>query len=621
MTAPHHEETSSSPSRIFLYCLLICAVGAVAYYNALGGEFVYDDKYSMMWKPAVRSLNMATLWHAFNVRFLGYLTFALNYKATGFDPFWFHLVNVVIHLINSCLVFWLVRLVMHRAAYIGASKLGNRYADAVALTAALIFVAHPIETQAVTFVVQRLTSLAALFYLLSVTLFFKGRICMDEGRRCGVVLIAFSVLSAVAAMFTKQNAFTIPLALLLVEFAFFSPSWKLMRQKMALFALAAVLLAVIPVALILFHGVSLQEITDIARATKLLGRYDYFATQINVVRTYLRLIVFPAGQRLDYYYPIFHSIFNERTILSATLHGGLIAAAIASFRKRRAVFFGIAFFYITLLVEASVFPIQDVLVEHRVYLPSVGIIIAASSLMWLAAKRIHLKGRSMWIVVGALVALLAVMTHQRNKVWADSETLWKDNVLKDPASWRARYNLGKAYELNRKWSDAKREWLESIKIKDSSWAWNNIANILVREKKYEEAMRAFRKSIKLNPSFVPPYGNMGIAMEKLGKPDEAIELNKKALSINPEYAAAYFNLGRIYLSKGNVIEGEQMLRKAVALEPGHADAKFFLALHLSRTGRGDEAEKQLRAALMIDPDHRRARKLLMSLKQTSDGRN
>ena len=293
MTTPHHEETSSSPSRIFLYCLLICAVGGVAYYNALGGEFVYDDAISMLRQSAIKTLDITALWRAFNVRILGYLTFALNYKATGFDPFWFHLVNVAIHLTNSCLVFWLVRLVIHKAADLDASRLGSRYADAVALTAALIFVAHPIETQAVTFVVQRLTSLAALFYLLSVILFFKGRICMDEGRRCGATLIALSVISAMAAMFTKQNAFTIPLALLLVEFAFFSPSWKLMRQKMALFALAAVLLAVIPVALILFHGVSLQEITDISRASTLLGRYEYFATQINVVRTYLRLKVFP----------------------------------------------------------------------------------------------------------------------------------------------------------------------------------------------------------------------------------------------------------------------------------------------------------------------------------------
>jgi Tfp pilus assembly protein PilF len=448
--------------------------------------------------------------------------------------------------------------------------------------------------------------MAAMFYLLSVVLFFKGRICMEEERRCGIILIVLSVLSAVAAMFTKQNAFTIPLILLLVEFTFFSPSWKLIRRKMALFALSAVLLAVIPVAMILFHGVSLQEITDIARATELLSRYDYFVTQINVVRTYLRLLVFPVGQRVDYYYPIFHSIFNERTILSAMLHGVLITAATASFRKKRAVFFGIAFFYITLLVEASIFPIQDVLVEHRIYLPSVGMIIAASSLMWLAAKRLHVKQVSMWILVGILVVMLGIMTHQRNKAWADSVTLWKDNVEKDPSSWRAHYNLGKAYELRREWSDAKREWGESLKIKDSAWAFNNVANILVREKKYEEALRAFKRSIELDPSFIMPYGNMGIAMEKLGRTDEAIKLNEQALSIDPDFSPAYSNLGRIYLSKGELEKSERLLRKAISLNPSNADAMFVLSMLLNKTGRHEEARQHLKAVLRIKPHHKGA---------------
>jgi len=614
MTTNHSEEYRIGPLRAFLYCLIICAVGAAAYYNALGGEFVYDDNFSLLWQPAVKTLDPSTLWHAFGVRFLAYLTFALNYRFGGFDPFWFHLVNISIHLINSCLVFWLARLVIQRACDLDASRLGDRYADAAALTAALIFVAHPIETQAVTFIVQRLASMMALFYLLSIILFFKGRICMEEGRKCGVVLIALSVLSALAAMFTKQNSFTLPLSLLLVELAFFSPSWRLMKRKVAIFAIFASLLVVLPIVIILYQGVSLQEIGDATRATKMLGRYDFFATQINVVRTYLRLMIFPAAQRVDYSYPIFHSILNERTILSAILHGLIITAAIASFRKNRAVFFGIALFYITLLVEASIFPIQDVIVEHRLYLPSVGFIMAAAYLMWLASRRVHLNARSMWIFVGILVAVLAVLTHQRNKAWADSETLWKDNVLKDANSWRAHYNLGKSYELQRRWAEARSEWEESTKIADSAWAWNNIGNILTRQEKYEEAMKAFKKSTELDPSYAMPYGNMGIAMEKLGKYDEAMRFNEKAISINPEFAPPYFNLGRLYLLMRDFETSEQLFRKAISLDPNHADAILHLAVVLNKTGRPEEAMRQLEVLLKIRPDDEGARDLMRRIR-------
>ena len=205
----HEEHHETSRLRILLYCLLIIGAGVVAYANATRGQFVYDDLYSMLDQPALKFLDPALLWNTFNVRILGYYSFALNYRLTGFDPFWFHFVNIVIHLANACLVFLLARLVLYRSRELGASRLDAGHADAAALTAGLIFAVHPVETQAVSFVVQRLASQAAFFYLLSMTLFFKGRLMTEDGRRSGVAFIAGSVLSAVAAMFTKQNAFTI----------------------------------------------------------------------------------------------------------------------------------------------------------------------------------------------------------------------------------------------------------------------------------------------------------------------------------------------------------------------------------------------------------------------------
>jgi len=604
---------SSSAPRTLLCCLLICIVGALAYANALGGSFVYDDSVSLINQAGVKSLDPVVLWNSFNVRMLGYYSFALNYRLTGFDPFWFHLVNVAIHLINGCLVFWLARLVMRRSFELEASMLGDRYGDAVALTAGLIFVAHPLGTQAVSYVVQRLASQAALFYLLAVIIFFKGRILMEAGRRLGAALVAVSLLFAVVAMFTKQNAFTIPLMLLLVEFSFFSPSWRLMKRKAALFAVALALMGVIPVALMIFHGVSIQDIGDMASQRALVNGYAYLATQVNVVRTYLRLLIFPAGLRVDYAYPIFHSLLNERTILSGLVHISLWAIAIGCFKRRRAVFFGIAFFYIALIVESSIFPIRDVIVEHRAYLPSAGIFIAASSLIWLAAKRLHARRVPSWIFVGLLVAVLAVMTYHRNRAWADSLALWSDNVREDPASYRANYNLGKAYEALGDWASAKRAWMAAARLKDSAWTWNNIGNVLVRDGDEEGAERAFRRAVELNPGFVTTYGNLGILLEEKGDLEGAVALNRKALSIDPGYAPAYFNLGRIHYGMKDLADAERYLSKAISLDPGHSEAMVYMALVLDKSGRSEEAKDILRSALAADPKNDKAKRLLRVL--------
>jgi len=306
-------------------------------------------------------------------------------------------------------------------------------------------------------------------------------------------------------------------------------------------------------------------------------------------------------------------------VLSAILHAGLVVAAIASFKRKRAVFFGIALFYITLIVEASVFPISDVIVEHRVYLPSVGIFIAASSLIWLAAKRLHARRVSVWILVGALIALLTFMTHQRNGAWADSETIWGDNIAKEPTSFRAHYKLGKEYEYQKRWDEAKREWREAVKYRDSAWAWNNIANILLMEENHDEALKAFRKAIELNPTFAAPYANMGVIREKQGRYDESIELNRKAISIDPEFGKAYFNIGRAYIAKKHFVSAERALARAIELDPKNADVRFHMAIVMFRTGRGTEAVDQLREVIRISPDHRPSRNLMRELTKKGGG--
>jgi hypothetical protein len=367
-----------------LSLLSIIILGAIVYSNTLNASWHFDDSVVVTENWSLRNLreNFNTIFSA--NRSVGFFTFTLNYYFNKLDVTGYHVVNILIHIVNALLVYSLVMLTLKTPAMV-KSRLAN-HARFLALASGLIFVSHPIQTQAVTYIAQRFASLATLFYLLSLVLFVKARLHFLQGKgffsplHC--ICYCFSLLSAFLAMHTKEITFTLPFIIILYELFFIDSTLKSGGKRFLYLLPFILMLAIIPSNALKLSGVGkplgdiIGEIREQVQETPLISRGDYLLTQFNVIVTYIRLLFLPMNQNLDYDYPIARSLFQFPTFLSFLFLLALfILAVYLFFKENRLISFAILWFFITLSVESSIIPIRDVIFEHRIYLPSVGFVI------------------------------------------------------------------------------------------------------------------------------------------------------------------------------------------------------------------------------------------------------
>ncbi len=450
-----------SASTVFLFSM----AGLLLYRNViLHGPFLFDDFEYIVGNPMIKSLSYFT--NITDPRYIGYFSFALNYGVGGENPFGFHLVNVIIHVVNALLVFGVVKSVLTLSS--SAGDQAPAQFSVTAFFAALIFLVHPVETQAVSYITQRFTSLSALLYLLSVLLYLKARVRLEKedvkpGR--GYAMYISSAVSAVFAMKTKEIAFTIPFMIAILEFLLFEESRYQKRRFYSLIPFAA-MLVIIPLSLfgpewgLSVPGSGVDEITRRDKLYDLSQRsaYEYLVTQFRVIATYIRLLVFPGSQLAVYDYPASHSLFEPRVVLSLFFLFGIAGAAWYSWLKARKAgpdescyyrlfSLGIVWFFVTISVESSVIPIKDIIFEHRMYLPSAGFFASCAALFILAARRItpSARGRAGFAaVLITIVILLSVATYLRNAVWTDEVRFW-DDIVKKTGKAIGYNNRGNAY--------------------------------------------------------------------------------------------------------------------------------------------------------------------------------
>jgi tetratricopeptide (TPR) repeat protein len=608
----------AAPGRERLITVLVIVVGTcLAYANSLDGSFQLDDRI-LVAHQGLRDLG--SLWSLSGTRWLGYVSFALNYRVGGLDVSGYHLANLVIHVCNALLVAGLASVTLRTPA-MQASTLGSIARRYLPLAAGLLFAVHPVQTQAVTYVVQRFASLATLFFLLSAVLYVRARLLIEEdgpSRRTRVVgLTCLSVLSAAAAMKTKEISVTLPVVLVAYELLFFG--WG---RRLLLAAPIAATTLLVPMAL----AKGGEKLTDVlaeasryAVETQDISRSEYLLTQTRVVWTYLRLLVLPLGQNLDYGFRISRSL-AEPSVLLATL--GLLAFAgvsvlllVRARRARRApgtlAFFGLTWFFVTLSVESSVIPIRDVIFEHRVYLPSVGaaITLAITLLVGLERLRLHLAPALQVAGVLAITAgPLGIATYLRNVVWKDEVTLWRDVVAKSPLKPRPRNNLACAYQAAGDPVGAEREAREAIRLAPGyADAHVNLGNALQSTGRREDAIRAYREASRLDPGMAEPRNNLCFLYLEEARLEEALAECLEARRLGPGLADARNNLGNVLLQSARGEEAMREYREAIRLAPGFADPHRNLAFALLSAGRADEAIEEYVVALRLRPGDARAR--------------
>ncbi|MCK5236358.1 MAG: tetratricopeptide repeat protein [Deltaproteobacteria bacterium] len=592
----------------------------VIYSNTFSSPFQLDDIRAIVDNDKIRDLSNFLL--PDGARYVGDLSFAINYGISKLDLFGFHLVNILIHIINGFFVWWLTVLIFRTPA-LKSYNMRPEVGILIAFSGAVLFIAHPLQTQAVTYIVQRYASLATLFYLLAMILYVKAR--LGASNRRSVFLLALAVISAVCAMKTKEISFTLPFVLILYELVFFGRSLGDIKRRLFFILPMLATALIIPVSLIDTNtplNEMLGEFREAAQETESISRSEYLITQSRVLMTYIRLIFLPVNQNLDYHYPIFGSIFVPEVFASLVFLLSLfILAFYLAFRFKGQVAglitifgFGVIYFFLTISVESSVIPIRDVIFEHRVYMPGIGIFIALSSLFCFVLLRSGVvsditKAAAITAIVACVLAVpLGISTYKRNLVWKDSITLWEDVVYKSMDKPRAHYNLGVAYSKSANLDDAMKAYDIAIKLDpDYGHAYFNMANLLLKIGRVDEAILRYERAVNLLPGLPRVYNNLGNAYMSVNDFSKAMEFYNKALLVDPRYAIALNNLGFIYKSMGDEDRAISYFRSAIASDPDYAEAHNSLGSVYGARGQFEKAKDEYEQVLKLDPAHISAR--------------
>jgi len=596
--------------------LVISLLCVISYSNTLESPFVFDDLQHINRNPYIRltHLDFGKLYDAgfrspISSRPIANTTFALNYYLGKYEPAGYHSFNIAIHLINGILVYFLALTIFNQLSYtkrqeapqLGASVIPespNLPTTLMSLFTALVFIVHPLQTQSVTYIVQRMNSLATFFYLLSLLLYIKGRLLSLRWKQW--VLFIASLLSWGLALGSKEIAATLPLVILLYEWYFFqdlSTTWLKRNGGYLLLPIAALVLIAF-----IYLGAHPFERVSAPYAYRDFTMWERALTQFRVVAFYISLLLYPSPSRLNvlHHFTTSHSLFDPvTTLLSLLAVAVLFSLAVCLARRKRLVSFCILWFFVNLIVESSIIGLEMIF-EHRLYLPMFGF---ALVLIYLLFDLLHDK--RLWAVTVSVVIVvsLGTATYLRNRVWQDDRTLWSDVLSKNPQSARAHLNLGAVLVTQGKVDDAIAHYREALKIKPYYVRTHNNLGIALREQgKLDEAISHYRTALRIRPQYVDAHNNLALVLKDQGNLDEAISHYRRALQIEPYSAEVHNNLGIALREKGKLDEAISHYRKALALDPDLTDAHHNLAVALTCQGRQEEAVAHFSQALRMRPD-------------------
>ncbi len=579
---------------------IIILLGSIIYSNSFNCSFHFDDASSIVANKAIQNLsNIKSLWNYSSNRFIAYFSFAVNYHYGQLNVWGYHLVNLIIHLINACIVGWLTLLIFSTPALKDNPTIKHK--KTFAFFVALLFVSHPLATQSVTYIVQRMASLVAMFYLLSLALYMKGR--LSENRITKYIWFAGALVSAILALFTKENAYTLPFAILLFEIFFLQKEKLIINFKD--YRIILIIAAFLSIMIFMLSRFSLSIFKPIAPTqgnTNTITSLNYLFTQFSVIVKYIQLLFLPINQNADYDFPIANSLFGIRTLLCLFFLLALIGLAIFLFKKYRVISFGIFWFFITLVIESSIVPIDDVIFEHRTYLPSFGFFLA-----FISALYILLWNKYKYVAISMLLLIIVTnsfLTFNRNKVWKDEVSIWSDVVIKSPNKARPFVNLGNALKNIGQFDVAIEDYTKAININPKfSDAYYNRAVAYDKLSQWGKAITDYSKTIEINPKYLEAYNNRGADYGKLEKWNEAIVDYNAAIKIDSNNAMPYYNCG---IAQGSLEQWDTAIiyySKAIKIDPKYTSAISNRGVSYGKLKQWDKAIADYSKAIKLDPNN------------------
>jgi tetratricopeptide (TPR) repeat protein len=569
-------------------CLLIIAITLVAYIPAIRTTFIWDDdKYVTENKAVTQTDGLPRIWSQLRATPQYYpmvfTTFWLEYRLWQDNPLGYHLVNVLLHAANACLLWILLRKLRIPGA----------------LFAAAVFALHPVHVESVAWITERKNVLSGIFYFFALLTYLRFDDRLDSNPKSAWRAYAVSLLFFACALFSKTVTCSLPVAILLILW------WRRrevrsidLKRLIPMFAIGLVL-SLITIYLEKKHvGAEGQDwhLSPIDRCL-VAGRAIWF---------YLGKLLWP--HPLIFIYPRWQ--IDAKEFVQYLYPTAAIAVLLILWRSRRRIGTGpicaAAFFIATLspaLGFIDVYPMRfSFVADHFQYLASIGPIVLISALLarW-STSRLAFAPATLVIV------LLGYLTWHQGPLYQDKETLWRKTIAANPTAWIAHNNLGWTLEPQGKLEEAEHLYREALRLKpDVVEPNNNLANVLVKLGRTTEALPYYLEALKLNPNVAATYFNLGRALGLLNRDNEAVQNFNTALRINPDFFEARFNLGVALSKMGRVQSAIDQFRQVTKQEPDMADAHFNLADLLARTNELPAAIEHYELALRLKPDDKEA---------------
>ena len=540
--------------------LILAAV--IVYSDSFHGPFIFDD---------ITAIGQAVtkqprpVWHTLiGLRPVAQATLALNYFIGGSNETGYHVANLCIHILAALALFGVIRRTLTLPSFGG--RFDEKAAASLAFCAALLWAVHPLQTQAVTYIIQRLESLMGLFYLLTLYCFIRA-----ESSPKPRAWHAAAVAACALGMGSKEVMVSAPLIVLLYDRSFIAGSFRgALRRRGLYLGLAAtwLILARSGVEAVSPHAISagfqLQEVTP----------SQYARSEPGVILHYLALAFWPAGLCLDYGWPVAKGI--EQIAPGAIVIGGLLAATVwALVRKPKWGFVG-AWFFLILAPSSSIMPIKDLAVEHRMYLPLAAVAAAVILVAYLAWERLagadegrRLPGQLLAaILILSAAAALGRATFLRNKDYATVMAVWSDAARKAPRNPRALNNFGWELRNRGDYQGALDRLNRAIELYPRyADAYNNRAYTYASMKRFDEAFDDCNKAIEFKPDLAAPYNNRGNLYAQLGSIKKALEDFDRAIELKPDYHQAYNNRGLVRVKAGQYQDALMDFSKSIETMP------------------------------------------------------
>ncbi len=491
----------------FLFLILVLTV--ICYSNVISGELQFDDDgFINEMNPLLKDPFHYIHGNVVKLLFSGgrsvtNFTFALNYSLGGLSVHGYHITNMVIHLLVTLMLYVFIRS-LFRVESVARSF--NARGEWLALFIAGIFAIHPLQTESVSYIIQRSEMLSSLFYL--AILYCLLRSLQLKGAR-SFVMWSMGLVCFVLGWGAKEVIVTSPVVFIL--YVLFFHERKYLRKAFICSLPFIVIGATIGIIFISRLKGNIHAGFDIRG----IGQPEYLFTELRVLLTYIRLIFIPINQNLDYDYPIYRNLFEWPVLLSFMFLFLLSGFALFILYKSqilnpkspipnpqskipsphlRMISFGILWFLIILMPTSSFVPLRDVIYEHRAYLAMVGVLLAAMAGIDLLCTRygiyeIRNSKKILSLLCVTVLMVLSVLTYQRNMVWQTKFSLWQDVVKKSPNKSRPHNNLGNCYFL---------------------------------KNDYPSALRHYETALRIDPENVEAYYNVGLSLEKLGRRSDAV---------------------------------------------------------------------------------------------------